>query len=190
MNDNRPGIALVMVGILFCGPAAALGAEPDWRPLYDLVMMWVNFVILVAILVKFLHRPLRAFLEERRDIVRETLERLESDKRGIEAEIDALQQSLEERRRRAEALHQRIVDRGRSERRELVAGARQEAHRRLAKARQQIEARQREAWQTLRNDIVDAAVDRAMTELPRHVTPESQKALVDLFLKSISKAPR
>jgi F-type H+-transporting ATPase subunit b len=181
---------VLLGGALLLAPLPAFAAGTDWRPVYDIVLMWVNFLILAAVLVKVLRRPLGRFLHERRTAYKETLEALESDKRRIEQQIHALHETLQERKRNAAALHERIVARGRAERQEIVADAQDEADRRLEKARLHIEARQREVWQKLRHEMIDAAVRRAMAELPQHITPELEQDLVDRYLRSIANPRR
>lgn len=185
---NRLAVAALLCGAWLWCPEQTLaaGTGADWRPIYDTVMLWVNFVILAALLIKFLRRPLAKFFNDQRDSVQGALEALESEKNRMAAEITSLEASMEDRKSKAADLKRRIVAQGEDERREAIEAARQEAQRRLAKARQQIEARQRDAWRTLRNEMIDAAVSKAMAIMPRHVTPEVEQALTEQFLKSIS----
>jgi F-type H+-transporting ATPase subunit b len=166
--------------------ATAAMAAAGWRPTYDTIMMWVNFVIFAAVLFKLLRRPLGNFLTQQRDAVKDTLETLESEKGRIEEEIQSLRAMMAGRQQKAEDLHARLVAQGEEERRELITEARQEAERRLLKARQLIEAHHREVCRKLRDEIIDTAVRRAMAELPKHITPEVEQVLTDRFLRSIS----
>jgi F-type H+-transporting ATPase subunit b len=179
------GLALAgVMGDLLQAPAAL--AADGWRPTYDIIMMWVNFAILATVLFKLLRQPLRNFLTAQRDAVKNTLEKLESEKGRIEDEIQSLRVTLEDRQQRAANLHERLVAQGEEERRELIAEARQEAERRLLKARQLIEAHHREACRKLRDEIIDTAVHHALTELPKHITPEVEQVLANRFLRSIA----
>ena len=176
-------LAAAMANMLQASAAMAAG---NWRPTYDTIMMWVNFVILAAVLFKLLRKPLGNFLTQQRDAVKDTLERLESEKSRIEEEIKSLRAIMEGRQQRAADLHRRLVAEGEEERRALIAEAQQEAERRLLKARQLIETHHREACHKLRDEIIDTAVRRAMAELPQHITPEVEQVLADRFLRSIS----
>ena len=82
------------------------------------------------------------------------------------------------------------MNQGQAERGEIIAAAQAEAERRLDKARLHIEARHREAWQKLRNEIIDSAVNKAKAELPHHVSPELEQTLLEQYLKSISDPHR
>lgn len=183
---------LLPLGASLAFPLQALAADGggDWRSTYDVVMLWVNFVILTALLVKFLRKPLGRFLTSQRDAIKKTFDDLDIEKNRISEDIQALRDSMEARRQKAEERHRRIVEQARRERRDIIASARQEAQRRLTKARQQVDARHREACTRLRNEIIDAAVAKAMSELPRKVTPEEEQAWVTLFLESITPSKR
>jgi F-type H+-transporting ATPase subunit b len=168
-------------------PAPAAAAAGDWRPTYDTVMMWINFIILTAVLIKLLRHPLGNFFKTQRDSTARTLDALEGEKHRIASEIQSLRRTLEDRQQKVADLHTRIVAAGREERQEVIAAAKREADRRLLKARQLIEAHQREACRRLRNEMIDSAVLRAMAELPGHMTPEVEQALTERFLRSIAQ---
>jgi F-type H+-transporting ATPase subunit b len=170
-------------------PLQALAANTggSWRSTYDVVMMWVNFAILVALLVKFLRKPLGRLLKSQQDAIQNTLDQLETQKGRLRNEIQSLRETLEARKQKAEDRHARIIRWAQRERLEIIATARQEAERRLRQARRLIDARHREACQALRNDIVDAAVTKVLQDLPGHMTAELEKDLTERFLTSITK---
>jgi F-type H+-transporting ATPase subunit b len=179
--------ALLTLGASLWFPLAALAADTSsWRSTYDVVMMWVNFAILLALLFKFLRKPLGQFLKSQQEAIQETLDRLENEKCRLKDEVQALQESLAARKEKAEDWHERIMQRARMERRDIIESGRQEAERRLAKAHQLIEARHRDACQTLRNEMVDAAIQIATQEFSKHMTPAIEQTLTDHFLKSVA----
>ena len=185
----RLKVTMITLGASLWLPLQAQAATTggDWRPTYDMVMMWVNFVILVALLIKLLRKPLGQFLQSQQDAIQKTLDGLENEKGRLKEEVQALRESVDTRKQKAEERHQRLMQRAKQERREIIETAREEAERRLAKARQLIDNRHREACQTLRNEIVDAAVTRVMADLPGHMTAELEQDLTDRFLTSINK---
>ena len=149
---------MLPLGASLVFPLQALAADigGGWRSTYDVVMMWVNFVILVALLVKFLRKPLGRFLTSQRDAIKKAFDDLEAEKARISNDIQALRESMEARRQKAEERHRRLVEQARRERRDIIETAREEAQRRIAKARQQIDARHREA----RYEFTGEAADR------------------------------
>jgi len=178
---------LLALGTSLWFPLTALAASTgSWRSAYDVVMMWVNFAILLGLLFKFLRKPLDQFLKSQQDAIQETLDRLENEKRRLKDEVQALQASLAARKEKTDDWHERTMQRARLERREIIESGRQEAERRLAKAHQLIEARHREARQTLRNEMVDAAIQIATQAFSKHMPPAIEETLTDHFLKSVT----
>jgi F-type H+-transporting ATPase subunit b len=182
-----------MAAVLALGlPAGVLAAEAGapWRPLYDTLMLWVNFAILVAVLVKFLRRPFKDFVVDYRDSVARDLEKLEGDRQKAADAVLAFRDTLEDRRRQSEAFRRRMTARGEREFLELVDEARRQSRRLLDKARHQAEHRMREARSAIRRDIVEAAMAHALEELPRHLGPETQQLWVDRFIAAMAPPPR
>jgi len=184
----RLKIALLTLGadLWLSLPALAANTSGSWRSTYDVVMMWVNFAILLALLFKFLRKPLGQFLKSQQEAIQETLDRLENEKCRLKDEVQALQESLAARKEKAEDWHERIMHRAGMERRDIIESGRQEAERRLAKARQLIEARHRDACQTLRNELVDTAIQIATREFSKHMTPAIEQTLTERFLKTVA----
>lgn len=185
-------VAAAILGHPLWMPARAVAAEASgqWRSTYDTVMMWVNFFILVALLVKFLRKPLKKFLRDYRDGLARELERLEADKEKAEAAVRSFRETLDERKQKMELLHQRIVAQGEQERQELIEDARRQSALMLNNARSRAENRLREAGETLKGEMIDAAVAQAIAELPDHLAPEDKARWVDRFIDDIAKTDR
>ncbi len=121
----------------------------------------INFLVLVAILYRLLHKPLLDVLERRQagiekahrdaeaeaDRARRKQEEYEHKLAGIEEERDRL---LTEARERAEEV-----------RRELTAKARAEAEREVKHLRRDWQRQRHDAIQSLERDIVEAALSLA-----------------------------
>ena len=72
-------------GVLLLSTSAA-AAGSGWRPIYDNVMLWVNFFIFVFLAVKFGKKPLLNFLQGQKDEVADQIHRLQKEKNAMEAE--------------------------------------------------------------------------------------------------------
>lgn len=114
MRLTERAVALC-VTILFAGlflmalPAAALAADPQWRPTYDVAMRWVNFIILVAVILKYAREPIKDFLKlQKSDIVSEIGE-LETEKARIISEINSVKKKGTENRIHFQELKDRLI---------------------------------------------------------------------------------
>ena len=74
-------IFAVVIGIHLLGSeASAADNSGNWRPVFDLVMRWLNFGIIVFILIKYARTPIKDFLLSRREEVAREIENIEEKK--------------------------------------------------------------------------------------------------------------
>lgn len=186
---RRLRTTVIAVGVLLL-PALgmAAGEGGDWRETYDRVLLWVNFLVLVALLYKWLRKPLGRFLAGRRQAVAEELGRLEAEKARVEREILEFREGLESRRAEIEDYRTRLIERGRRQRQERIEEGMRHSQILMDTARQRSENRIRKARDTLRAELVDGAVDLAFKTLPQMVRPDDQKRWADRFVERIDES--
>ena len=92
MRRNNPMafyscIWIVVLAVLISSSPDALAAETTngWRPIFDLVMRWVNFVIIAFVLVKFGRKPIKDFLSNRRQAIDRQIKKYEHQKDAVRA---------------------------------------------------------------------------------------------------------
>ena len=178
-------IALSVVPASYC---MAADTSASWRGTYDSVMLYVNFAILVALLIKLLKNPLRDFFGSQRNTIANELNTLTSQKQTAEANIATFREEMEVRQTRFAALHQNIIDNGEKERQEIIAAARRQASNMIDSARQRIDHRLRDAERRLRGEFIDAAMTIALTQLPDRIEPEDDHQMIDRFIHEIDKS--
>ena len=178
-------LALIICLSVFGLAPDALAADSggDWRPTYDLVMRWVNFVILAAIIVKFGRRPLMDFLTGRKEEVAYELRRLEEEKEALLEKVGEMRRQIEDSESRYEQIKKRIVAQGNNRKQAIIDEAQRESRILMETAKNHIENRLRTAKRTLRAEIIDLAVDKAMQELPAMVTAEDNRKLVEKLIE-------
>ncbi len=179
-------IGPLTLGILCFGllvPATLGAAETaTWRPTYDLVMRWLNFLILVFIIVKFSRRPLANFLKGKQKKIGAEIEQIEKDKEELSQAAAAARQQLEESAQRLEKLKQRIVDRGEKKKLEIIAEAREEGRHVMDSARRKVEGTVLQAKTKIRAEMIDLAVAIALEKLPAEITTQDNEKLFEQFL--------
>lgn len=167
--------------------ALAAGESADWRPTFDLVMRWVNFLILVIVIVKFSRAPIKNFLENKKQEISSSIEALEDEKEKIEQEIDQNQQMLENSRERLAKLKQRILAEGEKNKQKIISDAENESKLLIESAGQKVNSRIQEARDGLRSEIVDLAVNIALQKLPAEVTEQDNQKFIKSFLSETTK---
>lgn len=178
------GIGLPLVLFLFSGTALAAETSGNWRPTYDLVMKWVNFFILVFIIVKYARRPLKNFLADRKEDLQKEIQHLEEEKAGIADQVSRAMKSLEDSAETLAALKARILREGEAERERLIREAQVQARLMLDGSARKVENQLRRAKDAMVAEIVDAAVALALQKLPEMITPEDQQRWIDRFTAS------
>lgn len=180
----RP-LAAALLAILVAATTAA-AAEAGWRPTYDIVMRWVNFLILAAVIVKFARRPLKDFLSTRREEISIQIQRLEGEKQRLQARLQEARDEMEKSASRFEALKAKIAQQGERERKQILEQARLESRMLMESARRKVDHRLRSARETLRNEMIDAAYERALKRLPDEIRDEDNQRMLQQYLASAS----
>ncbi|KPJ78153.1 MAG: hypothetical protein AMJ54_04830 [Deltaproteobacteria bacterium SG8_13] len=155
----------------------------SWRTTYDLVMRWVNFLILAAIIVKFGRRPLMNFLTGRKEEIAYELRRLEEEKEAVLQKVDEMRQQIEDSESRYIQIKERIVAQGRSRKQAIIDEAHRESRVLMESTRDQINNQLRKAKQKIREEIIDRAVEKAMEILPGKITAEDNHKLVEKLIE-------
>jgi F-type H+-transporting ATPase subunit b len=178
------GAALTVLAITAIVPVDALaaGESADWRPIFDLVMRWVNFLILAFIIFKFSRAPIKSFLENRKQEISSEIEALEAEKERIIADIERNQQKLADSRERLTRLKERIIAEGERNKQKIIRDAENESKLMIESAGQKINSRIHEAQAALRSELVDQATRMAMERLPSTMTEQDNQKYIDAFL--------
>lgn len=158
----------------------------DWRPIFDLVMRWVNFLILAFLLVKFSRAPVKKFFEGRKQDIADEIRVLETEKEKMLGQIEESKQKLENSQKRLSELKKTIIAQGEKIRQKIIEEAELESKMMLMSAKQKMDSRIIEARQVLKGELVDRAIALAMDLLPEKITEEDNKKFIDAFISSAS----
>ena len=162
-------LALVVPRAWAADPASF--TREDW----DLIMRYVNFAILAALIIKFARRPIANFLKDKKDEVGGEILQLEKNKLRVEAETREIQIQLDAGQQRLALIREKIIAEGQSRKEHLISQAREEARILMERTRSKIESRIRDAHEMLRGELVDMAADLAAAKLPALVTPADEE---------------
>ncbi len=164
--------------------ALAADSSGDWRPIFDLVMRWVNFFILAFLLIKFSRLPIKNFLEGKKEDIARDIEELEADKKQKLREIDESRKQIENSKERLSQLKKTIIAQGEKNKIKIIEDAEQESKILLESAKQKIESRITDASEVLKAELVDDAIALAMKKLPEIITDQDNQKFIDAFIKS------
>lgn len=179
-------LCFAMFFVLMVEPALAEDGAREWRPIYDLVMRWINFGILVYFLVRFAGPPLVSFLSSQKSEVQEKIERIQREKDKMLAKVQEARDSLEKSGSRLEEIKSRIVEQGERRKQEIIDEANSHSQMMIKNAKQRIDYRIHQARNKLMNDLLDMAMEKALARLPGEITEEDNNRLIQKYLHAAS----
>jgi len=155
-----------------------------WRETYDLVLRWVNFIILASLIVKFARTPLKDFVKGQREKIATDIRKKEKEKDKTTAEVEKIKTALNEGEARFKDLKDRIVEQGKKRKEQIVEEAKMQSRQRLAETRKRVEHQILEAKKRLKAELVDIAVEQALQRLPKEITSEDNQKFLGQFLSN------
>ena len=187
---NYLGWVLIIGLALQLDASTAWAAESagGWRPIYDLVMRWVNFLILVFVLVKFGRKPLKNFLNQRRQDIAGQIEELEQEKADVLAEVNAKLKAIEDSQARFESMKDRIMRHGERRKQEIIEAGKMESGILIDSTKRKIQNKIFTAQERLRAELIDAAFDIALEKLPNLVNEADNERKLREFYSQIESA--
>ena len=168
---------------MFFGPlaeepsATALVVHPFW-----VLVSIVNFLILLYVLRAFMWGPIMRTLDTRATKIREGLQMAEdakAERLRMQSEVERL---LNEARREAATIAERITQAAEAAASELRVQARAEADRIREKGGADARALHDQALTQLRGEVANMVVLAASRILGREISPEQHRALIEQSL--------
>ena len=176
-----------VIGIHLLGnEALAADNSADWRSVFDLVMRWLNFGIIVFILIKYGRTPIKDFLLSRREELAREISAIEEEKDRANARIEETTKMLEESKARFDQIKERIIQEGEKKKQAIIEDAQLESRILLESAQKRIENQLLTAKEKLKSELVDMAISLAMARLPGEINAEDDQQLIHQFLAGAS----
>jgi F-type H+-transporting ATPase subunit b len=164
----------------------ALAAEKTsgWRPMYDLILRWLNFGIIAFVIVKYGKTPIMNFLRGQKDKLAQEINRLENEKEDAKAKIKETLKAVDESEIRFSELKDRIIQQGEKKKLEIIESAQNQSKMMLEDAKRRVDTHFLLAKNEFRAELIDRAMDMAMERLPKEITPDDNDKFTRLFLES------
>lgn len=179
------GIGLGAAGILLTGTAAgASEGAASWRGTYDTIMLWVNFLILAFIIVKYGRRPLMTFLQNQKAEVSREIQDLETQKERITTQIEETFKALDESDERLKSIKDRIIRDGERKKEEIITDAQEQSRFILETSKRKIESQIVQARRAFRAELIDEAISMAMRRLPTEINEDDNRRLIEQYVRT------
>ncbi|MBN1299472.1 MAG: F0F1 ATP synthase subunit B [Actinobacteria bacterium] len=147
----------------------------------------ISFVILLAVVLKFVAKPVNRILEKRQQEIRESLDSAERKNDAASKLIQEKEMLLDAAREEA----QRIIHDGKTEakkiREEIEEKASEKSRTIMQAAMQEIDNEKIRSLEEVRDRIVDIALDASEKIISRKLSEQDHKRLIEESLNEIEK---
>ena len=163
------------------GLLSQLGIDPK-----TILIQAIGFLIVLAVLWKFVFGKVGGLLEDRRNEIATQIEQLRTDREELDRLTAETRQRLADIETEAQTKIQTAIEQGNAERQDILAQARQEAEDEVARARAEIQREKDEAISELRGVVAELAIDAASKIISEELNAERHQHIIDA---SISRLP-
>ena len=177
----------IIVTLLWMVSPVGAAETPAWRPTYDLVMRWVNFLILVIIIVKFMRRPLADFIAGKQREVQSDVEVWEEKRANAVALKKEMEKEIEASSRKLTEIRRNIIAQGEKRKTQIIQDANREVEMLFKSVQAKIEGDIEQSKRRVKSDMVDRALELAMQRLPEMITAKDDQQLINQFIAEARK---
>ncbi|MBW1747577.1 MAG: ATP synthase F0 subunit B [Deltaproteobacteria bacterium] len=175
----------VVLSLHFLGhDAFAAEKSSNWRPMYDLILRYINFGIIVFLIIKYGKTPIMNFLRGQKEKLAKEIKRLEDEKEDVASQVKEMIKTIDESEERFEELKERIVHQGEKKKVEIIQTAQAQSESMIVNAKQRIESHFLQAKNDFRAELIDNAIDLALERFPKEMSPEDNENFTRDFLTS------
>ena len=151
----------------------------------ELIWAIINFLVLLAILYKFLYKPILNVLDSRKKEIADNLSRAEASKKEAEELLENYRKQIENASREAAEIIANANKAAEEAKNEIIIQAREEAAALTEKARQTIEREKEKALAEVRDEIATLAVLAAGKVLEKSISVEDHDKMVRDFISQV-----
>jgi F-type H+-transporting ATPase subunit b len=166
--------------------ALASESSGGWRPIYDEVLLWFNFGIIVFVFIKYGKTPLMNFFHGRKEEIAQEIERIEENKKQATDKVTEINKMVDESEARFAKIKDRIVEQGERKKADIIEFAQNQSKIMLEDAKRRVDTHFLQAKNEFRAELIDSAMDMALKQLPGEITPEDNEKFTRVFLESTS----
>lgn len=182
-------ILLTLVFFLLAGTAFAAAeahgeAASPWTS-WKIFWRIANTVVLIAVLVYFLKKPLITFFLDRTSQIKKDLEDAKLERERAEEKVRDYEQKIAGMEQELEKMRAELRKSAEGEKNKVMANAERMAEGMIEAARVAAEQEVRKAKATLKNESVELAVGLAETLIREKINAEDHKRIVQDYLAKV-----
>ena len=149
---------------------------------WTIIFTWVNLIILILIMSKFLVKPVRKILMQRENEVSEMYKKAREAQQNAEAMESEYTEKLSLAKEEASKIMKEAAHEATLKSEAIVSDAQKKAQATLEKAEKQIEQEKKSAISEIKNDIASIAVSVAEKVIEKDISESDYERLVEDFI--------
>ena len=151
-----------------------------------LIVELVAFLLMLAVLARYVYPVIVQFAEARQRAVAEQLRHADESRAQAEAQLKEAQEKLDDARRSAQSVLDAAGKSAEQLRQELRAKADEEARRTIENARKQIEAERDQAIRSVRTEVADLVVTATEKVIGETLDDQKHRRLIERSIQEVA----
>lgn len=151
----------------------------------NMVIQWVNTLILFLLLKRFLFQPVKAIIDKRQQEIKDAFDEADAMKTNAVAMEKEYTEKLASAKTEAAEIVREASRRAESRSEEIIGEAKQEAGRMMEKAHIEIEREKQKAMNDIKDDITDIATMIASKVIEKDVNSKDHEQLIHRFIDNV-----
>ena len=192
MQKNRKTLSLLLfmamvslACLLLFVPETFAEEISTGRKIWNNVMMWVNFGILVFLFMRYAKKPLVGYLKSVRSTTKKNIDETRSELDSVQSKMTAEEQKMKEVDQRIKEIREAILAIGEQDKEQIIAHAKVSAEKMIEDAKAYAQYRMAMARKALSDEMVDIAIGIAGERIAEGITDEDHEKLVNQFISNL-----
>jgi F-type H+-transporting ATPase subunit b len=171
---------ILLIPDAFAGEGISKG-----RKIWDNIMLWINFGILVYFFLKYGKQPLKDFIRGERTKIDTTLDTVNEKLNKAKSVLDEESDSLRDIDGRLHELKKSIIEMGQKEKEKAIETAKIAANQMMEDAKKKTQYKLAMAKKELKDEMVEIAVSLVEERLKEKISLDDDKILVNQFIDGL-----
>jgi F-type H+-transporting ATPase subunit b len=176
-------LVLAAAGVVW---AAEAGETSSFRKIWDMVWLFINFLILMFVLVKYGRKPVTEFLSKYGSDIGKDLENTKSLRAKAEEEFRQSEDKLAELDKKIEELEELTQTQAERARAKILDDAEESSKMIISQARDLAGSEIRKARAAAKAELVEMALAEAEKKIREQLQPEDDERIINEYMDHIT----
>lgn len=176
---------LISMIVMIASSAMAAEAEHAGGSLKSWAFQFINFAILVFIIVKFLGKPIKNYLTQRKELIEKSIRESQEAKELAQKALQEVEEKLKLKDKEIQDILDTARKIGEQEKNQIIQETEKLKEKILEQAKTNIEFEVKMAKDALRLEAAELAIQLSEQKLREKITPEEHEKLLQESIKII-----